>query len=206
MSLSSSTLSEVKTPNTTCTSDPFRNWVKTPEAPSVRVPVSFRTDRTCRNWNQPDCQQFYPCCYVEQKRHSHGHLYDVNGRWNFHMRAASIQSNGHSGMDGTCLGMESTQSWSQVVELYEKHKLDPYCVITATRGICAENAYGYSSRDQFIHLFTRCVGCDATDLPDWVACGQPSFLQCTGPNLKPGLASPEEIAATEIDLVKKHSV
>jgi hypothetical protein len=115
--------------------------------------------------------------------------------WNYNMRAWPMQERGHVEVSGQCLGLESTDKWSDVIAFYERHKNADYCRITAARVVY----FGTSKIEtwQNVCLYVRCVGCDATDMPDWVVCGQPSYIKCLAPNLKPHLASQEEIAATE---------
>ena len=138
--------------------------------------------------------------------------------WVYDMSAwDTIQEKGHGGTGGSCIGMEHTEKWSEVVAFYNKHRLAKYCSITAERMVWTkqkdiildEKTGKFSHYDdtkdvkdanvcgssQYAKLYLRCVGCGCADesmLPDWVANWWNRLPGCTDASGKPGVATAEE--------------
>ena len=147
--------------------------------------------------------------------------------WMYDMTAwDTVQRKGHSDTGGSCLGMEQTETWSDVVAFYNKHRLANYCSITAERMVWTKGNTivldekthkfshidktgdvkdaGVSGMSQYATLYLRCVGCACVDgvLEDLVARGEPS-PGCTDHLGKPGVATAHECKAIAAYLERK---
>jgi hypothetical protein len=137
---------------------------------------------TCVHRRESD-KRISNLCQRKNGCESHQH-----SKWRYEMTAwDTIQTIGHSGEGGTCLGMRMGWTWQDVVAFYDKFRNANYCSISAFRTINETLASGgYSLRSQYITVYLRCVGCKCTEdiMADWVQLGELTD-ECLDLNGKP---------------------
>src|SRR6266567_5132128 len=81
--------------------------------------------QSCCEYRSTQLITFHPCNPVETHEHADW-VYDCSA-W------STVQTKGHCGVGGTCVGGRSTTDWKAVVQFYQDHKDAQHCSITAQR-------------------------------------------------------------------------